>query len=89
MSTGSFLARRTVAPSYTYTTKVDSYTFLCHLCSVFWDLNTVGIQNTEKYHRNFSFYPYINRNCVSVFYVLNDDADDDVDVSRASPFART
>ena len=26
---------------------------------------------------------------VSVFYVLIDDDDDDVDVSRASPFART
>ena len=52
---------------------------------MFWDLNTGGIKNTEKYHRNFSSY----KNCVSVFYVLIDDDDDDVDVSRASPFART
>jgi len=65
--------------------KVGFNRFLCRLCSVFWDLNTVGRQNTEKYHRNFSF----SRNCVSVFYVLNDDDDDDVDVSCASPISRT
>ena len=41
---------------------------------MFWDLNTVGRQ-TQKNIIEIS----VQRNCVYVFYVLNDD---DVDVSR-------
>ena len=85
MAKGSYMAGRISAILQSYDRKVDSYTFLCRLCSVFWDLNTVGRQNTEKQHRNFSSY----KNCVSVFYVLIDDDDDDVDVTCTSPISRT